>query len=497
MGLLDPIVEGLVWLIERGGRPAGRKITDLDEEKFKEAIKGQDTRADTLVTRFLSDVVESVETDLTQEFRGDGYLTPDGIEDRINAAEADAVSYALANITASLGIELAGLTQLESHQFGLSQITSFLALEDIVGKELAMYTEKGVNPALEAKVAKETRSEFVSLQDAVEYGLRKKPADQGYLRAGGAADAAVDKIGSTNPVNAENLLEEWGIRDDQLPILEEVSIAALEPEELIEEPVQFGVIPPRDVVQDELDRSGIAEGTKDLYMEVVDAMPRSADLWEQRTTTEALIGEIDTLVDDGELTPAQARLQLPDEADEAADALEDRWEGLDDLPNKAPTRSQLETWFGWGLINRNSLVAGLRNVDVDPEEYPAVVGENILDEIDGDLRTALGVGLIDENYYSRLARTVGLDQDAIRQLLGGQDLDDIGKERASEEIPLAERPTTAVIDVGTSRSAALSGAGIDNIGDLAAADVGTVADAAALTETAAETLISRAQQMTT
>jgi hypothetical protein len=496
MGLLDPLVKGVVRLIERGGQPFGDKLFDLDEEKFQEAIKSEDTKADSLVTRFLGDVVESVETDLTQEFRTDDGLKPDGIEDRINAAETDAVSYALANITASLGIELAGLTQLESHQFGLSQITSFLALEDIVGRELAMYTEKGVNPALEAKVAKETRSEFVSLQDAVEFALRKKPADSGYLRAGGAADAAVDKIGSNEPVNPNNLLEEWGIRDDQLEILEEVSIGALEPEELIEEPVQFGVIPPRDVVQDELDRSGIAEGTKELYMEVVDAMPRSADLWEQRTTTEALIGEIDTLVDDGQLTPAQARLQLPDEADEAADALEDRWMGLDDLPNKAPTRSQLETWFGWGLINRNSLVAGLRNVDVDPEEYPAVVGENILDEIDGDLRTALGVGLIDENYYSRLARTVGLDQDVIRQLLGGKDLDDIGKERASEEIPLAERPTTAVIDIGTSRSAALAGAGIDNIGDLAAADVGTVADAAALTETAAETLISRAQQMT-
>ena len=104
--------------------------------------------------------------------------------------------------------------------------------------------------------------------------------------------------------------------------------------------------------------------------------------------------------------------------------------------------------------------------------------------------------MIDESYYTRLARTVGLDQDVIRQLLGGKDLDDIGVERASEEIPLAERPTTAVIDIATSRSAALAGVGIDNIGDLANADVGTVADAAALTETAAETLISRAQQMT-
>lgn len=496
MGWLDPLVKALVRLLERGGDPWGRKIVDFDEEDAADQVSGRIDDAEQLVESGLGGIFEALETDVNEEIAGRGTLTPENVDQAVTDAEGSAIEDSIAGIVGGLGIEIAGGTQLETHQFALSQILAFMGLEDVLGRELGMMYEKGVDPALEAMVAKETRSEFVSLQDAVEFALRKKPADEGYLRAGGAADAAVDKIGSAEPVNPENLLEEWGIRDDQLGILEEVSIAALEPEELIEEPVQFGVVPDREVVQDELDRSGVAEGTKELYMEVVDAMPRSADLWEQRTTTEALIGELDTLVDDGQLTPAQARLQLPDEADEAADALEDRWTGLDELPNKAPTRSQLETWFGWGLINRNTLTAELRNVDVDPEEFPAIIGENILDEIDGDLRTALGVGLIDENYYSRLARTAGLDQDVIRQLLGGMDLDDIGKERASEEIPLAERPTTAVIDVGTSRAAALSGVGIDNIGDLANADVGTVADAAALTETAAETLISRAQQMT-
>jgi len=495
MGLLDVLLKGIVYLIERGGTLGGEQLFDLDPEDFEDALTAARSEYDSIITKFLGDVTETIETDLTEELSDAEYLSPDNVEGRVNSAEADALSYGIGNIISSLVIEIVGLTQLESHQFGLAQITSFLALEDLVGSELAMYMEKGVNPALEAKVAKETRSEFVSVQDAIEYALRKKYSDQGYLRLDGAADEAVNKIGSNDPVNPENLLEEWGIRDDQLGILEEVAIGEIEPEELIEEPVQFGVIPDKDTVEAELDRAGLAEDAKDLYLDVVDAMPRSADLWEQRTATEPVVSELDKLVNDGEVSPAEASNYVPAEAEDASQALQDRWRNVEQLPNEAPTRSQLESWFGWGLINRRSLYEGLERTDVDPEKYPAIMGENILSELDGDLRTALGLGLIDENYFSSLAKSVGLEQDVVRDVMAGDDLDDIAIEKASEDIPLSERPTTAVIDIGTSRAAALSGAGVDTVGDLARADVSTVAEAAAFSDEAAQTIINRAESM--
>jgi hypothetical protein len=473
MGLLDVLLKGITYLIERGGDPGGEQLFDLDPQDFKDSITQKGESYDSIVTAFLGDVTEQIETDLTEEFRQGDYIEPDGVEGRVNAAEADAVSYALGNIVSSLVIEVAGLTQLESHQFGLAQITSFLALEDLVGSELAMYMEKGVNPALEAKVARETRSEYASLQDAIEQQLRNKEDDAGWLTG----------IGT------------YGIRPDNVPILEEVAIGEIEPEELIEEPVQFGVIPDKATVEAELDRAGLAEGAKDLYLEVVDAMPRSADLWEQRTATEPVVSELDKLVNDGEVTPAEASNYVPAEAEDASQALEDRWRNVEQLPNEAPTRSQLESWFGWGLINRRSLYEGLERTDVDPEKYPAIMGENILSELDGDLRTALGLGLIDENYFSSLAKSLGLEQDVVRDVMAGDDLDDIAIEKASEDVPLSERPTTAVIDISTSRAAALSGEDIETVGDLAQADVQVVAEAAALTDESARTIISRAESM--
>jgi len=473
MGLLDVLLKGITYLIERGGEAGGEQLFDLDPQEFKDSITQKDESYDSIVTAFLGDVTEQIETDLTEEFRQGDYIEPDGVEDRVNAAEADAVSYAIGNIVSSLVIELAGLTQLESHQFGLAQITSFLALEDLVGSELAMYMEKGVNPALEARVARETRSEYASLQDAIEQQLRNKEDDEGWLTG----------IGT------------YGIRPDNVPILEEVAIGEIEPEELIEEPVQFGVIPDRSTVEAELDRAGLAEDAKDLYLEVVDAMPRSADLWEQRTATEPVVSELDKLVNDGEVSPAEASNYVPAEAEDASQALQDRWRNVEQLPNEAPTRSQLESWFGWGLINRRSLYEGLERTDVDPEKYPAIMGENILSELDGDLRTALGLGLIDENYFSSLAKSVGLEQDVVRDVMAGDDLDDIAIEKASEDIPLSDRPTTAVIDIGTSRAAALSGEDIETVGDLAQADVQVVAEAAAFTDESARTIISRAESM--
>lgn len=473
MGLLDVLLKGIVYLIERGGVAGGEELFDLDPQEFKDKLTAKNSDYDSIITDFLGEVTETIESDLTDEISKGDYLKPDNVEGRVNAAESDAISYAVGNILSSLAIELAGLTQLESHQFGLAQITSFLALEDLVGSELEMYMEKGAKPALEAKVARETRSEFASLQDAIEQQLRNKNQDERWLT----------NIGT------------YGIRPDNVPILEEVAIGEIEPEELIEEPVQFGVIPERETVKAELDRAGLAEDAKDLYLEVVDAMPRSADLWEQRTATEPVVSELDKLVSDGEVTPSEAANYVPPEAEDATQALNDRWQNIDNLPNKAPTRSQLESWFGRGLINRSTLFEGLERTDVDPNEYPAVMGDAILSELDGDLRTALGLGLIDENYFSSLAKSVGLEQDVVRDVMAGDDLDDIAIEKASEDIPLSDRPTTAVIDIGTSRAAALSGAGIDSVGDLARADVGTVAEAAAFSDEAAETIINRAESM--
>ena len=495
MGALDALFDGIAKIITILLVPVAVVVDYLTDDEGNLDIPGtlDEVRADG--EEAISTIFETAEQDMIDELAQGGTMQPEGINTRVDRAEKSALGTAIDGMGAALGIEISGITQVESHQFVVSQLLAAIGLDEVLGREIGMFYSKGVDPALEADVAKRTRSEFVNLQDAIEYALRQKPADDGWLHASGAIDDVNDKIGSNEPVNPENLVEEWGIRDDQLDILEKVAISEIEPEELIEEPVQFGVIPPKDTVEAELDRAGVSEDAKALFLEVVDAMPRSADLWEQRTAVEPVVSELDKLVSEGEVTPGEATNYVPAEAEDASQALQDRWRNIQTLPNKAPTRSQLESWFAWGLINRRTLYEGLQRTDVDPNDYPAVMGDAILSEIDGDLRTALGLGLIDENYFSSLAKSAGLEQDVVRDIMAGDDLDDIAKQKASEEVDLSDRPTTAVIDIGTSRAAGLSGEGVETVGDLAQADVQTVAEAAGFSDEAAQTIISRAQSM--
>jgi hypothetical protein len=496
MGALDSLFDGIAKIITILLIPIAVIVDYLTDDEGNLDIGGtlDEVRADG--EEAVSGIFETAEQDMIDKLAQGGTMKPEGINTRVDRAEKSALGTAIDGMGAALGIEISGVTQVETHQFVVSQLLAAIGLDEVLGREIGMFYSKGVDPALEADVAKRTRSEFVSVQDAHEYALRKRTADEGYLHASGAPDVVVDAIGSNEPVNEENILEEWGIRDDQLGILEEVGIEAIEAEELLESPVQFGVVPDPELVRENARRAGLPQEAIDLFGETAEAATRSSDMWEQRTAIEPVVSELDTLVADGEITPGEAMNYLPPGADEARDALADRWRNIQTLPNEAPTRGQLESWFTWGLIDRQTFVTGLQRVDVDPNDYPAVVAEAILGELDGDLRTALGIGLLDENRYSQYARTVGLDQSAIQALLTGSDLKDIGQQRASEEVPLAERPTDVVIDVGENRAAALEGVGIETVGDLATASVDEVSGATDLVERSARTLIERAKQMT-
>jgi hypothetical protein len=472
MGLLDPLFDALAEVMRLLPKIAAPlSALNVDEEGNLELAVDTEL-ADELVENLLGGVFEQLESDVRAEITEQGYLTPDNVGRAVLGAEGAAIEDAIAGVGAGLGIEIAGGGELETHQFALSQILAFMGLEDVLGAELSMLYEKGVSPALEARIARETRSEYAALGDAVEEQLRNKNRDEGWL----------ENLGT------------YGIRPDNVPILEEVAIASIEAEELLEEPPQYGVIPSLEVVEEELDRAGISEGAKDLFLQVIDNLPRATAVWEELTSVEETVSQLDQLVADGEITPQQAVDELPSEADDAEDALRERWRLLDGLPSSSPTRSQFESWFGWGLIDLSTFTDGIERVDVDPETYPATVGENILSEIDGDLRTALGVGVIDEGRYTELANIAGLDQKTVNLLLQGEDLDDIAEARLVDEGDATAQSTRSILDIGGSRAGALESIGIATVEDLANASVEDITSVLSVTDEFAQLFIDRAQR---
>jgi len=118
----------------------------------------------------------------------------------------------------------------------------------------------------------------------------------------------------------------------------------------------------------------------------------------------------------------------------------------------------------------------------------------VLDELDGDLQEAVGLGLVSEAEYSDFAEFAGLDDETVALLLQGQSFGDITTARLQESTAPSERAVGTIVGIGESRARALDGIGIETVQDLAEADVETVAEAAQVSPETAEQFIQQARR---
>lgn len=494
MAILDPLFDGLAGILRKIDNLFDRiTAPDTDGEQATDAL-GQAFEQATPADEVAAAIIDSFEEFVLSELQDAGELTPENVEQVADLTEGGAVSVLAGLGLAGSAVEAASLGQIDQQQQYITQALAGLGVDDVTGTELAWRLEKGVGPAMEAKVGKEHRSEFASIQDAVEYLLRNKDGDTGWLQGENVPQDAYSKIQSNEPVNPDNALEEWGIRDDQLDILEFVALEAMEFEELIETPAELGLVVDDEVLELVLDLAGYPEPLKDFLRQVPDEIPRSNRAWEERTAVETLVDELDTLAADGEISPADARALLPAEVDVAADALEDRWRNLQQTPPGPPTRSLVENSFTNGFTDLQTLRDRLERLEYDVDAYEDVLRYTVYNDLDGDLQQALALGLLSENEFTNLAAFAGIDQDATNALLRGESFSDITDRRLSQEADLTQAPTSAIQGIGESRERALSLEGIDTLADLAQADAETVAEAAEVSPETAQGWIDTAQQ---
>lgn len=481
--LVDSVTEAAEGLLTRQDEQGIENLRRLVEEGEVDVVNPETGERETVqidpddvdpsgaIVSLLGEIPEESQELLIQELQPDDLEGAEAIRQSIQEAEGAAVGQAAAVITGMLGIEALGAGQIESHQFAVSQILTFLALEDILGLELETTVAEGVRPRLNQEINAEYRSKQVNLQDRVEADLRNKDADTGWLGD----------------------ISRYGIKPEQVSLLEEVAIQALEPEELLETPIEYGVIPDRDVVAENLDRAGVSEGTKELFLEIVDNAPRVTATYEERTVAEELVNQLDSLTSERELTPGEAAARLPPEVAEAEGALRERFELLRDLPAGSPSQAEVERSLTAGYTDLATFRERLTAREFPAEQYDDVVRGILLDELDGDLQEAVGLGLLEEGTFSDLAEEAGLDDETIELLLQGQSFTDIAAARLEEATPPSSRSVRTIVGIGESRGASLSATGIETVADLAGADPEAVAQAAGVSPAVAAEFIQRAQ----
>jgi hypothetical protein len=354
----------------------------------------------------------------------------------------------------------------------VAEVLSFLALDDIVGTRVSVTMEEAVLPSLRAEINSQNRTQFVNLQDAVEQQLRTKDSDEDYL----------SDLGT------------YGIREDNVPILEETALNAMEFEELIETPAELGLIVPDDILQQELDRSGYGEDTKEFLQQVNDRITDSARAYQELLVTEDHISDLDTRVEDGTLTPDEAAALVPDGVEISGQELRRRWSQKDGLDPQAPSQSDFLDALVEGYTSLEETRDRLDQAELDTERYEDVLKAEIVGDLDGSLQTAVGTGRLSEGRFSDLAEFAEVDDEVIELLLQGQSLSDIASARLQESTQASERSVRTLVGIGESRAAALDAVGLGTVQALAQADVETVAETAQVSPETAQEFIQQAQQ---
>jgi hypothetical protein len=494
MGLLDPVFRFFGDVSNRFDNLV-EAITNpqVGDQQASDALGGalEDT---TPADEVAAVIVDLVEEGIIDDLEDEGEITPENVEAIADSTEGAATSVLLGLGLAGSAIEASSLGQVDQHQEYITQAVAALGVGDVTGTELEARLEEGIKPAQEARVGKEHRAKFVNLQDAVEYALRNKENDTSWLTGSGAPADVVDKIGSNEPVNPENLVEEWGIRDDQLDILEAVALQQIEFEELLETPAELGKVVPPEVLEAELDRAGYAEETKEFLQETAEVLPESARTYQELLRTEELVRSLDTLAQDGIGSPEAALETIPDQVEADDQAFIDRFQLLRDLPAGSPSGADFEKSFHQGYIDLAALRDRLDQTEYPTGDFEAVLRTVVRDEIDGDLQESLALGLISEAQYGEYMDFVGLDAETQAALVAGQDLGDVADSRLQEAAPAGDRPVSAIPGIGQSRSTALEAVGIETFGDLAGADPETVAQAAQVSPETAQEFIDLAVQ---
>jgi hypothetical protein len=374
MAPLDPLFRAVESLLDLslGVRKQGDDFVvtseeaDLDQEtidQLKEAdpdeqleilrtIDRRETNVEALAESIFGGTFDTLEDEIDEELTERDLTEAGNAEKSLNDAEGTALAEATAVIGAQTFLESLSLGQVDSFETPVAEILSFLALDDLVGTRVGVTMEQAVLPALEADINAQNRTKFADLQDVIEANLRNKDSDTGWTED----------------------LATYGIREDDVEILEEVALEQIEFEELLETPAELGKVVPQEVVEAELDRAGYAEETKEFLAETADLLPESARTYQELLRTEALVQSLDTLATDGVVSPEEALDTIPDDVEANDQAFLDRFALLRDLPAGAPSGTDFEGAFASGYLDLEEFRARWTRPTMIPRSIPRSSG---------------------------------------------------------------------------------------------------------------------------
>jgi len=519
MGLVDDLATAVVEIADLAG---------IDPLEFVEAVESAEDPLEILAV--LLDRIDpfgegaDILVDLLEEFilvpiEEQGELEPDEIEDALDELEGNAAAVLLGVVGLTILIEISSGGFIDEVPAEVFAAVSSLGFDEVTGRELDARLQEGIDPALKQKVHRESRSKQADFQDFTEANLRLKGVDGRIETRGGEIPAEVEALFDDRDLDHLPDLDTYGTIPAQRPLYDLTSLAHLEPEEILEEAPQKGIVPSAPAMDQAMLLSGLPEDVKEVFRDSREQVPQTEGLVQESLLVGDVLFSVDQKVIDGALTPDQATkfmepsirlfVRVSDAAgepiseditteeaqQEVLDNLRQRFRLLASLPNDPPTQSDVDRYYRQGIISAERYQRLNERFGFEPEFFNLKLVSNSIRAGAEDIRRQNRLGRLSDSQARFRLGLIGFSAEQTAQVLAGGQPDEILAQDAAQPGSPGGAGAAILPGIGDQRSALLSQVGLGTVSDIANSSVEDLTAVTSLSNESARRAIQVAQQV--
>lgn len=467
-------------------------------------------------------IVDTAEELVISPLQQQGEITPDNVEGLQDDLEGNASALLLGIVLLTLNIEAATGGQFEEVPAELFGVATALGFDDVTGREIDARLNEGVDPALKQKVHSEHRSKQADFQDYIEASLRQKGTDK-------QQDVRTDPVGENmrsllhpDDLGYSSDLETYGTRPGQDALFELDGLAVSEPEEIIEEPIQYGIPVPKRPVEQLGELQGFPEDVKEIYLSVIEKLPQNENLLQDYVRLTEFNFRLREKVQAGVLPPEQARDLIKPELEdlidnaipedrlrpgedrtaqetvnELADELLRNFQLLQSLPSDPPTAGDIQSFYRKGVINSDEFMSLYKQFGRGNGRAGQYLREQTIDKGAETIRRQATLGRITDSEATTQLQRIGFSTSEATAILDGSNPDDIVANKVQDRAQTDALPVELAVNIGDVRGQRLRLAGIETLQDLQNVDVTEVTAVTGVNDQIAQEAINSASILLT
>jgi hypothetical protein len=497
----------------------------LDEERFQAFVDDEGFSNDVLgaildqaipVDIVADNIVDLAEEAILAPLQVTGELTPENVEESLDAAEGNAATLLTGVLLASSALEGGSGGQFDAVPAEIIDLVATVGAVDLIGREIDARLSEGVDPAFKQLVHADHRSKQADFQDFLEANLRQKRLNPDVDPRDTPVSGATRDLFHPQDFGFLAEPEEYGTRPGQEPLYELVGMSVSEPEEIIEEPIQYGLPIPLRPVEQLGELQGFPEDVKDVYESVIDQLPQTENLIQEYIRLTEFNFRLREKVQAGVLTPETAVSIIEPEirdllenpiaddryrpedrtADEVtnivANELRSNFELLQSLPSDPPTAGDIQSFYRKGVIDREEFLRLYGQFGRGNEREAQYLEEQTVDKGAEDIRTQAALGRLSDAEAEAQLELIGFSPGEATSILNGADPSAIVSDRLQDRTENERFPVDFAVEVGDARGAQLRLGGIESLQDLQNASVEELTTLTGMSDTEAQDAINSA-----